>query len=306
MTLTSIRESILAVGTIVNVKVVCQIGQETLYREKLTKSLTMFYEVENLFSRFKSNSELMKVSHHVNLPVVVSPTFFEVMNYALTLSNLTNGAFDPTLGKKLEKYGFNQKYETGERIESKIADEPVSYRDIVLNEERRTVTLLKPILLDFGAIAKGFAIDLCAKMLAEATGFYIDAGGDIFVSGINEEGSKWKVGIRHPMNKNQNVRVIQLTDAAICTSGSYERFNPKSNIHHLLIPDSGRPQNSLLSCTVIAPFGMMADSFSTAAFIMGEKDGLSFLEDMGVSGIMVTSDLRVRQTLKMKELIVCK
>ncbi len=74
----------------------------------------------------------------------------------------------------------------------------VSYRDVRLDPDRKTITLLRPLILDLGAVAKGLAIDLAARELRPFENFAIDAGGDLYLGGCNPSGEPWSVGIRHP------------------------------------------------------------------------------------------------------------
>jgi thiamine biosynthesis lipoprotein len=129
----------------------------------------------------------------------------------------------------------------------------------------------------------------------------IDAGGDIFVGGLNEREEPWLVGIRHPSQKDDIICTLRLSNAAVCTSGSYERISSKTvNTHHLIDPLSGESAHHMVSCTVIAPFAMMADAFSTAAFILGSDKGLAQLENVGLDGLCILNSLEIHMTKEMK------
>jgi thiamine biosynthesis lipoprotein len=168
---------------------------------------------------------------------------------------------------------------------------------VILDQRNRTIRLAKPLILDLGAVAKGMAVDWAARELASLEGFVIDAGGDLFVKGFNEWGKPWRIGVRHPVNQKETIASFQLTDAAVCTSGSYERISPnRADTYHLIDPGTGRSRSNMLSCTVIAPFAMMADAFSTAAFLLGPQRGNELLKEVGLDGLWITSSLKMYHT----------
>jgi thiamine biosynthesis lipoprotein len=163
-----------------------------------------------------------------------------------------------------------------------------------LNEQDRTLNLLKPLVIDLGAVAKGFAIDLAAHELKEFDGFLINAGGDLFAGGTNESGNPWRIGIQHPEQKEHIIETIEISNEAICTSGSYERRSSKiADIHHLIHPKTKQSPNDWISCSVIAPFAMMADAISTASFLLGLDEGKSLIEQADLKGILITSGLQI-------------
>ena len=126
--------------------------------------------------------------------------------------------------------------------------------------------------------------------------------GDVLVSGFNEQQEEWSIGIRHPLQKKTNIMVMQTTNCAICTSGSYERISRNDpHTHHLILPQTKQSEQSLLSCTVIAPLGMLADSLSTAAFLLGREEGYSFLAEHEIPAVMVDQDADMTLTPEMKE-----
>jgi thiamine biosynthesis lipoprotein len=240
--------------------------------------------------------------HSVGTPVPVSRLLFEAISFAYEVAELTEGTFDPTVGQIMERNGFNRHYLTGKHVQSNLPDFSfVSYKDIVLDHEQQAVLLQKPLIIDLGAVAKGLAVDLAAKELQEFEGFAIDAGGDLFVSGVNEQNELWKVGIRDPYKQNKSICSMRLTNAAICTSGSYERYSKTdSSIHHLIHPHTGLSPLELVSVTVIAPFAMMADALSTAAFLQGCKKGIQTLEEVDADGVLITPTLELHMTKNMK------
>ncbi len=286
------RKTKLYMDTVVDIKVVSRKSKEET-EAKINRAFQAFQKVEQACSRFSTESELMQASQIIGTPVAISPFLFEPLKFALEMAKLTEGLFDPTVGKVMEENGFNRQYLTGDIIDSPSA-EAVTYHDIELNEQTHTLLLKKPLVIDLGAVAKGFAIDLAANELKEFDGFVVNAGGDLFVSGVDENGDPWKVGIQHPYQKDKILETIEISDAAICTSGSYERRNlTKPDVHHIVNPKTKRSPNQWISSSVIAPFAMMADAFSTVSFLLGGEKGKSLLEELDLKGLLITPELQI-------------
>lgn len=127
---------------------------------------------------------------------------------------------------------------------------------------------------DPSGIVKGWAIAEAAKILGKYTDdFYIEAGGDIQVSGVNEEAELWKVGVRNPFDRRQNIKAVVLDNSAIATSGTAIRGQ------HIYDPVGGKKLDEVTSITIIAPNIIDADRMATAAFAMG-AEGVYFIEQL--------------------------
>ena len=259
--------------------------------ESVSRAFDWFREVEARCSRFDPASELCRLSATAGTAVPVSDLVFEAMRFALYVAEISEGAFDPVVGGAMVARGFNRHYVTGEAITGTVpalqgpSPSDATFRDVLLDPEAKTVTLLRPMLLDLGGLAKGLAIDLAAKELESIRNFSIDAGGDLYLNGKNEHGDAWSVGIRHPRKDHSVIEVIDVSDKAVCTSGDYERGQ------HLLDPAGQAPASRLASATVIAPTAMLADAASTAAFVLGPVEGIAFCRRIGVAAILFTPDL---------------
>jgi thiamine biosynthesis lipoprotein len=119
--------------------------------------------------------------------------------------------------------------------------------------------------LDPSGLVKGWAVDRAVALLvgAGARNLCVDAGGDVRVLGAPRPGAAWRVGIRHPRDRDRLAAVLELTDAAVATSGAYER-GP-----HIVDPRTGRPPSGVLAVTVVGPDLATADAYATAAYAMG-------------------------------------
>jgi thiamine biosynthesis lipoprotein len=290
--------------TIVTIKVVSDQSEQVL-NAAINQAVKQFYQVEQTCSRFDPESELMRLSRQTGAEVSVSPILFQSIKFAVEIAEETDGAFDPTIGRRMEMRGFSRNYMTQTQICSPFADgKTVSYKNIIVNDRNRSVRLTEPLVVDLSAVAKGMAIDLAAKNLRDSgyEHFMIEAGGDTYVGGCNEKQLPWRIGIRDPKNRSKLIGTVLISDSAICTSGDYERLSsavPGEN--HLIDPHSDISPQNISSCTVIAPFAMLADAFSTAVFVMGADCGLKKIEDIGLDCVMITGKSEQDFTRKFKE-----
>ena len=198
--------------------------QQTNHRdETVERAFGWFRRVEECCTRFEPQSEVMQLTARVGISVPVSAILYEAVRFALAVAEESDGAFDPTVGYAMESRGFNREYRTGKSVRTTL--EPagsVSYRDVRLDPGRKTITLLRPLILDLGAVAKGMAIDLAARELLPFENFAIDAGGDLYLAGCNPDGEPWSVGIRNPRRENELIDTLRVSNRAVCTSGDYE------------------------------------------------------------------------------------
>jgi FAD:protein FMN transferase len=259
--------------------------------EAVERAFEWFRRIEECCTRFEAGSELRQLSAQVGVPVPVSAMLYEAVQFALAVAEETGGAFDPTVGYAMEARGFNREYRTGQAIGTDIEPGgPVSYRDVRLDPARKTITLVRPLILDLGAIAKGLAIDLAARELRPFENFAIDAGGDLYLGGCSPDGQPWAIGIRHPRRDNALIDSLRVSDRAVCTSGDYERQSPAEG-HHILDPRVGTSPCAVASVTVVAPTAMLADALATAAFVLGPTEGIRLFDRLGVDGLIVSPEL---------------
>lgn len=258
----------------------------------VARAFGWFHDVERLCSRFDPESELMRLGARHGVACQVSPTLFEAVRFAVAVAEATGGAFDPTIGARMERLGFNRDHRTRRLVATGIdASDDVTFRDVRIDEAARTITLERPMILDLGAVAKGMAIDLAARELDALEDFAIDAGGDLFLAGVNPDGAAWSAGIRHP-DGGGRLATVRVSDAAVCTSGNYERRSESDpDARHLVDPRDGGVPGTLVSATVIASSAMLADALATAAFVLGPVEGRRLLDDHGVCGVLFSADL---------------
>ncbi|MBI4872076.1 MAG: FAD:protein FMN transferase, partial [Candidatus Riflebacteria bacterium] len=160
--------------------------------------------------------------------------------------------------------------------------------------------------VDLGGIAKGYAVDLAARVLREAdiSSFQVDLGGNLCVGKPPRGKPAWRIGIKDPTAPSRVFAVLALSDEAVATSGGYERFVTVggNRVSHVLDPRTGRPAARALSSTVVAPTAMTADALSTATHVLGPAASSRLLARYGarllsVAGATATPRLAIDPAL---------
>ena len=296
-------KSVSLMGTVVTIRVaLAEPGAAAdQCRAAVDRAFDWFREVEASCTRFDPAGEIADLARRAGKAVPVSATLFHATEVALAVAAASGGAFDPTVGGRMAERGFAINHRTGETVD--LLAEPaegVTYRDVVVDPQRRTILLRRPLLLDLGAVAKGLAVDLAARELAPFAHFAIDAGGDLYLSGTNERGEPWRVGVRHPRQTDRLLATLRVSGLSVCTSGDYERSAPAGDGHHIVDPGTGTSGEGVASVTVVAPSAILADALGTAAFVLGPHRGLELLTRHGVEGLIVTTSLEWHATQGMQ------
>ena len=254
-----------------------------LSKKALLASYEEMQRIENLLSCYKDSSEISAVNRAAGLhPVKVSFETLSMLKRAKVYCKKYKGVFDVTIGPLSDLWGFSEDKEIvlPEDQTIKKLDKLVDYRDLEIDDNDTTVFLKKKgMSIDLGGIAKGYAIDRGSAVLKSMgiTNFILNAGGDIYVSGVKDENTLWKVGIKHPRKTNDLIGEFDLKDYAVATSGDYERFKIINGVryHHILDPATGYPGRLSESSTVLAPTAEQADATATYVFLLGWKKALS-------------------------------
>jgi len=245
-----------------------------------------FREVERidfLMSHYREDSEISRITRHAGeKEIQVSPETLEVIERALYFSRLSAGAFDITIGPVFRLWNFRE----GKIPEEKILREnlrKVDYRKIKVNPTRCSVFLQdRGMELDLGAIAKGYAVDRASAILQGkgVENFLVNAGGDLRVGGEKEKGVPWVIGIQHPRIRSQLLLKLRPRQAAVATSGDYQKFfsSGGERYHHILTPLTGMPARECQSVTIMAPSAMDADALATTVFVLGPPKGFALLK----------------------------
>ena len=243
--------------------------------------------IEKLISSWDANSQTSEINRYAGIkPVKVDKELFDLIERAIGISKLTDGAFDISYASmdRIWKFdGSMTKMPSKEEITASV--EKVGYQNIILDKKNSTVFLkLEGMKIGFGAIGKGYAADK-AKTLLISKGVnsgIINASGDMNTWGKQPNGNEWKVAITNPMDKNKVFALLPITNGAVVTSGNYEKyvnFNGK-RYTHIIYPITGYPSTGLISVTVFAPKAELADALATSVFVMGKEAGLDRINQL--------------------------
>lgn len=253
-------------------------------------------ELEALWSATDESSEIYALNCSGGKTVTVSNETRDLLEFALSMADETDGVLDPSIYPVVLAWGFT----TGEnRIpredELQTLLQDVGYERIEI--EGNEVTVPKGMKLDMGAVGKGCAGDVLTGILKEAgiTSALLDLGGNVQVIGTKPDGSRWRLGLRNPFDAEGYLGVIEIADAAVVTSGSYERYfigKDGKRYGHIIDPATGYPAESgLASVTIVAKEGKLCDALSTSLFIMGrEKAEAYWREHGGFDMILITDE----------------
>lgn len=258
--------------------------------------------IEDVFTIYGDKPNVVKAFNAsrpgtlVSLPEEVNRLLVD----SLDVQQQSGGAFTPLIGSLSLLWGFSLPQPPGS---PPSADAIASARSGVRRGQLVRAgddwkRLSDQTMLDFGAIAKGYAIDRGMEML-RAHGIanaILDAGGDLRV--IGEHGGKpWRIGLRDPRHNGEALGWFEASgDISIVTSGDYERFfiYRGRRYQHILDPATGLPADKSRSATVIAHSATLADAWSTALFVLG-VDGLPLLEKRGMQGVLVDAQGKLHQ-----------
>ncbi|MGG8497504.1 FAD:protein FMN transferase [Tenacibaculum sp. TC6] len=243
--------------------------------------------IEKLISSWDSSSQTSRINKNSGIaPVKVDKELFDLIERAINISKLSDGAFDITYASmdKIWKFdGSMKQMPSVATIKESVAK--VGYRNIVLNKTNSTVFLTKKgMKIGFGAIGKGYAADR-AKNLLQKKGVkagIINASGDMNTWGKQPNGTDWKVAITNPLNKQKAFALLPILNGAVVTSGNYEKFvmfNGK-RYAHIIDPRTGYPSTGIISATVFAPKAELADALATSLFVMGIESGLDRINQL--------------------------
>jgi thiamine biosynthesis lipoprotein len=236
--------------------------------------------IEDVLTVFRDTSEVASVNRSAAAgPVGVTPMLFALLERCRSVHTATGGAFDPTSTPLSRAWGFlarEGRLPTEEEIAAARA--AAGFEKVELDARRRTVRFLAPgVGLNFGAIGKGYALDLVAAGLRAAgvPKALLSAGGSSVLS--FGEGHGFAVDVTSPRRAGVIAR-LRLREAALGTSGAGEQFFEVEGRRygHVIDPRTGWPAEGVLSASVVAPSAAEADALSTAFLVAGPELAASF------------------------------
>ena len=252
--------------------------------------------LESLFSVTRPDSDIAKLN--VEGKVEANSDTVKLIEMAKNMCEMTNGALDISVYPVVSLWGFtNGNYRVPKNSEIKDALRFVDYAQIEINGS--IVQLDEGMKLDLGAVAKGYTSDKICELLREngVTSAVINLGGNVQTIGKRPDGEKWRVAVKNPFETDKNLLVVEIEDAAVITSGNYERYFEADGKRYCHIIDSktGYPaDNGIVSMTVIGKSGLECDALSTALFVMGPEKAIEFWKTLDdIEMIYVTDEEKI-------------
>lgn len=260
-------------------------------KQRLQKRLD---QINALMSTYDPTSEVSRFNIQTSSDwIAISAETAQVVELALQISELTDGAFDISVGPLVELWGFGaakraEQIPNNTQIEEQLAK--VGYQKLQLRRQPAALKKQHPQLrIDLSAIAKGYAVDVLAELLNQQgiDNYLVEIGGELQISGQRTDKTPWRIAIEKPLEGTREVATIfALTDTALATSGNYRNYFVENGQRyvHTLNPVSGQPiRHKLASVTVLDPNCARADALATALMVMGEERGRLLVEKKGIA-----------------------
>jgi thiamine biosynthesis lipoprotein len=272
--------------------------RETSAHEIIEQIDDELHRLDSLLNYFSDQSLVSAVNRGQR--VYVPEDLMYVFTMSDSIARMTGGLFDISIAPLSEIWGFY-------RHESNIPDAReidkakrlVDYKKIHI--ENDTLSIPKGMKIDLGGIAQGFAADRVALLLRAhgITAAVINIAGEVVAIGRSPKGRPWHIGIQHPRGEGI-IETVELEDAAVSTSGDYEKFFiiGDKRYPHIINPATGYPASDFVSVTIFSKDAAFADALATAVAVMGYEKGFDFLDSLGIRGIIY---YEVNNTLKRRE-----
>ncbi len=252
------------------------------------------YRLDTLLSRHDESSAVSAINKSNGTPVAADEEVLSLLKTSVDYFQQTNGAFDITVAPIMDAWNF-----TGEtpRVPSRQELDQlltlVGSDRIVFGDG--TVTLEEGMAVDLGGIAKGYASDRLAAIFEEngVDSAMVSLGGNVYARGARPNGNPWRIAVQDPNDPSAYLGVLLLTDKYAITSGGYQRYFEQDGVtyYHIIDPKTGDvARNGLTSVTIVCDSGTMGDALSTALFVMGYDNAVSFWQSYSTDFDMILVD----------------
>ncbi len=293
-TLIESKDSILAFGTFVEVTLVnLKPADHERVIQEIEKELQFYHYA---FHPWKSGptgrtNQLLAATGEFT----ANPSLIPLIKKSKKYSIQSKGLFNPAIGQLIKLWGYHDEMPPEEGpipddadiqalLEKKPSLESITIKGVRLHNSNPANKL------DFGGIAKGYALDLILEHIQQmgVKNANINTGGDLKV--IGQRGDKpWRIGIRDPRGEGVIASLEAFHNEAVFTSGDYERFYKVEGkrYHHILDPRTGYPARNAQSVTVIHTDAALADAAATALFVAGRDEWLAIAKSMHIQQAML-------------------
>ena len=231
------------------------------------------WRIERRFSRYRSDSAVHNINENAGCETVVDDECANLLDFAATLTRLSEGAFDITSGVLRKAWTFDGGEHVPSQAQIDALLESVGWHKV--EWQRPLLKLQRGMQIDLGGIGKEYAVDAAAMLVeksAPGLSCLINFGGDVAVRNARQDGKPWRVGIESCANMGAAERVVQLSRGALATSGDSRRFVFRGGhrYSHILDARTGWPvRNAPHSITVAADTCTQAGTITTLAMLQG-------------------------------------
>jgi thiamine biosynthesis lipoprotein len=213
--------------------------------------------------------------------------FIDVYNKSVLISQMTDGAFDITVGPLVRAWGFGPDDHRNFSESKRDSLLKLVGMDKIALVNGRIVKSMPGVTIDVNAIAQGYSVDVVCRYFKSLglSDYLVEIGGEVMAVGT-KGGAPWRIGIDRPEDNNmipgQSLQaIIKISDKAVSTSGNYRKFYVEDGVKysHTIDPKTGYPaKNRLLSATIISDNCTMADGIATACMVMGKDKAIDFIK----------------------------
>lgn len=271
-------------GTVVEIQV--RDADEQKAEHAITKAFAEVKRIDALFTTYNEESPVWKLNNTTDSIIYVEPEIYSLIVLCDSITKLSSGSFDVSLDNLTKVWGFyTDNPQLPDKWEVESALKLSGWNNIELMTNNKIIKHSN-VGLNFGAIAKGYAVDKAIEVLRifGIKKALVNAGGEISVIG-----NDWVVGIQHPREINSIIKKIKLNGYTVATSGDYEQYFEVDGVryHHILDPKTGYPSAGLQSVTIINKSNTIADALATGVFVMGKEEGMKLLESLDNAEAMI-------------------
>lgn len=285
-------------GTIVNFTIIGPDKEKC--HEGLEATVAHMEQQGKSINRYNPDSQLSQLNQ-LGFLENVNPTLIKVTQLSKEMSELTEGAFDPTILPLLALYKNVRQggaLPPQEKINKALSH--VDYKSVIIDGS--TIRYTKPGMgMTLDGLGKGYIVDEGVRHINKL-GFKsvcIEAGGDLMVTGTKKSGKPWTIAIRNPRPGQGEEQVfLEMKNRAIATSGDYmQAFTPDRRFHHIINPRTGFSPPELASSSILAPSVAMADGLATSTMVLGAEKSIALLETLpDCEGFLIGKDLTTYST----------
>ncbi len=277
------------------------------YKSLAEDTMEKYHELFDIYNNYDGVNNIKTINDNAGIaPVTVDPEVIDLLEFSRQEYEETGGKVNVAMGSVLSIWHAYREEGLADPSRAQVPDmeelqqaaEHTDLEQVQIDSQASTVYLPdEEMSLDVGAIAKGYATERLAQTLKEAgvTSALLSLGGNVETIGTKADGKPWRVGVQNPDTgaAQSYLHVVNLNDACLVTSGTYQRYYEVDGVryHHIINPDTLMPWNIYDSVSILCSDSARADALSTAVFNMDPAEGLAFVEAQdGVEALWVFPD----------------